>query len=344
MSAPPESTTVTDRPYRFASALGALVAVVLFTTLGEAFLRTFPPTDMHRYLGDESPLCGPFAADAELGVRYRDWPALAADYPDMPPLDPAADPRPTWAFFGNSFVQAPGMLAETTRDLVPARRIFHLGRNEYLNVRLAQIAPLLDAGLQPERIVINLMPLDTAPFGCDPLSSVHVNPRGAMTFRPRYPDGISGRLLASSALARAGWFRSGWHHVDSTFHPKHLARCVPDHLLADIEKMFAAIACVTRTRQIPVTVLLTPTYEQVVGRAAPVFQDAVTPLLQRHGLDVCDVRATFAAWPEERKPALFIPDKHFSPPGNVLLLMELLRHWRERGENPPPIVWPGGPT
>jgi RNase P protein component len=39
---------------------------------------------------------------------------------------------------------------------------------------------------------------------------------------------------------------------------------------------------------------------------------------------VCDVRESFLTHPN--KPALFIPDKHFSDLGNDVLLQELLQH------------------
>jgi hypothetical protein len=42
------------------------------------------------------------------------------------------------------------------------------------------------------------------------------------------------------------------------------------------------------------------------------------------GLDVFDPRAAFVGHPNPA--ALFLPDKHFSPEGNRLLLAELLAH------------------
>ena len=48
------------------------------------------------------------------------------------------NPPPTWAFFGSSFVPgAPAMLADTTREFVPQRFTFNLGKNEPFPVRLA---------------------------------------------------------------------------------------------------------------------------------------------------------------------------------------------------------------
>jgi hypothetical protein len=53
-------------------------------------------------------------------------------------------------------------------------------------------------------------------------------------------------------------------------------------------------------------------------------QDALAEDARAAGFDVCDVRAPFLAWPD--KPALFIPDKHFSATGNRLLLAAILDH------------------
>src|ERR671937_775564 len=109
------------------SAAGALVTVLGLAGLGELYLRRFPPKDLQPYLGDESPLTGPFVPDPDFGVAYRSWAAFRDDNAERLgeylPLEHAADARPVWAFFGNSFVQAPGMLADTARSGVPARRV-----------------------------------------------------------------------------------------------------------------------------------------------------------------------------------------------------------------------------
>ena len=95
------------------------------------------------------------------------------------PLGASADARPVWAFFGNSFVQASGMLADTARGRVTDKCVFNLQRNEHLCVRLAQVRVLLEHGWQPERIFLVLMPLDVAPLGSDNLDSLYVTAKGA---------------------------------------------------------------------------------------------------------------------------------------------------------------------
>jgi hypothetical protein len=305
------------------AACGALLAVGLLGGLGEAYVRLFPPRD----LGDGGTERGPFAPDPDFGVGYRSWQTFRGDNPRLDPylpLDAPGDGRPVWAFFGNSFVQAPGMLADTARARVPARRVFNLGRNEHLCVRMAQVRLLLDNGLKPERVFFELMPLDASPLGPDPLDALDVTPRGALHVRPRAPDGPAGWLVENSALARAAWVRSGRSHADPDFRPASLDEGVGPRLQTDLDRLFAALARAARAHDVPVTVLLLPNHEQITRGAPCGFQDALTPLLARHGIDVFDPREAFRRYAD--KPALFIPDKHFSDLGNRILLDELLRH------------------
>ena len=320
------------------TAAGAVAAVAGLVLLGEAYVRIFPPRDCLAFLGERSPLTGPFVPDDDFGVAYRSWRDFCQENPRLQlylPLD-APDPRPFWVFFGNSFVQAPGMLADTARALLPDRRVFNLGRNEDLCVRLAQARLLLEHGLRPERLFVVLLPLDAGRLGQDPLRTFHVTARGALTYRPQLPCGPLGWLAGCSALTRTAWFRTGLHHAHPRFDPGQLNQGLPDELRDDLDHLFGRLARLARGYRTPVTVVLIPNYEQI-SRGAPFgFQDALTPVLRRHGLDVCDVRQAFLDHPA--KPALFIPDKHFSDVGNGILLAELLRHLRAIGAATPTEV------
>src|SRR5262245_42699541 len=94
--------------------LGVCLAVALLAGIAEVYLRLFAPGDPHPYLGDASPLTGIYRADDDFSVSYASWEALCADNAERLrvylPFESHADGRPLWAFFGNSFVQAPGML------------------------------------------------------------------------------------------------------------------------------------------------------------------------------------------------------------------------------------------
>ncbi|MCI0462391.1 MAG: hypothetical protein L0Z62_36020 [Gemmataceae bacterium] len=315
--------------------LGLALAAGLMLALAETYLRLFPPRDLHPYLGEDSPLTGLYAADPDFAVTYRSWDAFAADNSErLAPHLPLAghpDRRPVWAFFGNSFVQAPGMLADTARAALPSHRIFHLGRNEPLFVRFAQVKLLLENGLGPERVLVLIMPLDLGATGSQPLATIRVNPRGALVYEPRYPGGPLGWLVRSSQTAFTAWARSGRHRGNPSFHPRTLCRTPQERLLNDARQLFGNLARITRARGVPVTVLLVPAHEQIMGREGFGMQDALTPMLREHGLDVCDVREAFVNASD--RPGLFLPDKHFNERGNQLLLSELLGHLRRQNHD-----------
>jgi hypothetical protein len=309
------------------TACGGLAAALLLGGFGEAYLRLFPPRDSHVYLGEASPLQGPFVPDAEFGAAYRSWQSFCDDNPHMQMdlfFEAPSDSRPVWAFFGNSFVQAPGMLADTARVRLPERRVFNLGRNEHLCVRFAQIRLLLDQGLNPERVFVAIMPLDASVLGKDPLASLYVTAHGALTYEPRLPDGPLNPLVERSALARTAWFRTGRHHVHPDFRATQLNQGVNDDLRADLDHLFGSLARAAAEHRVPITVLLIPNHEQIARGASFGFQDELAPILRRHEIDVCDPRSAFLSYPD--KLALFIPDKHFSDVGNRILLAELLAH------------------
>jgi hypothetical protein len=152
--------------------LGSLAAIA---ASAEVHLRFWPPEDLKPFLGEESGATGPFVADPDFGYTFRSFAELRARYAGrLEELVESADPRPLWAFFGNSFVQAPRMLADTARATLRERRIFHLGRNEPLELALAEAAMLLDNGLRPERLFVLLMPVDCLLLGPRPWSLPYV--------------------------------------------------------------------------------------------------------------------------------------------------------------------------
>lgn len=311
--------------------LGAALAAGLLAGLAEGYLRLFPPQDLHPYLGNHSPLTGLFAPDADFGVRYRSWDDLRGDYAErlaaFGPLHPtSADARPIWAFFGNSFFQAPGMLADTARESVHDRRIFNLARNELLEVRFAQVKLLLDNGLEPERIFIELMPIDLTRLGEQPLATLQITARGAETYRPRLPGGAAGWVVGRSRLAFTAWCRGGWQRGNPHFNRRTLYGGVEPPLYADTARLFGNLARVTRAHGVPVTVVLIPSYHQVVDGASFGFQDQLGSLFRSEGLDVLDPRDAFRREPH---PAdLYLPDLHLTAAGNRLLLDELRHHVR----------------
>lgn len=311
---------------KLAFACGLVVAFAAVLAAGELYLRVAPPDDLALYLpaGERT---GPFRADPKYGVQYRSLDALSADNPGRfevyRPLLGYPNPPPTWAYFGSSFAQAPGMLADTTRQLLPQRLTFNLGKNEPFPVRLAQAEFLLDSGLKPSRVFLVVIPLDVHSFARHALNQYRATPGGALAYAPR-PPSVGGELVLRSRLALKGWTRTTLHLNRPFFSAAELHDRVDPAVRADVRTAFGHFADAAARHGVPVTVVLLPSYEQVCSDAGFAVQEALTDDARAVGFDVCDVRAAFRAWPD--KPALFIPDKHFSAVGNRLLLAEIIAH------------------
>jgi hypothetical protein len=318
-------------PTRLRFAAGFALAAFILLAVGEIGIRIAPPRNVQPYLPDDD-RPGPFVSDPNYGVQYRSWEAFRDDYRDaLKPhefLVTTPNPPKTWAMFGSSFVHAPDMLADTTRKYVPNRHVFNLGRNQFLYVRAAQIEFLLEHGLRPERIVFEMQPLDAAVFAHQTVEMVHAGPNGAQDFDPRLPS-LGAGVVRNSRLALAGWVRADMQHALPFFQPAELVDYVPPLIHSELETLLRRIGEVTKRHGVPVTALLIPNYEQITKGAGFAFQDDAAELAKAAGLDVCDIRDPLRDYPD--KPALFIPDKHFSAIGNRILLAELIRHWHAIG-------------
>src|SRR5262245_7040825 len=164
--------------------------------------------------------------------------------------------------FGSSFVHATGMLADTTRKHVPNRRVFNLGRNEFVYVRAAQIDLLLSNGLRPERIIFVLMPLDISVLAKQTFAMVRAGAGGALAYEQDLPD--DGAWLAEdSRLALAGWVRAEIQHAIPFYNPGVMTRRMDPRITAEAGYLFSVIANVTKRHGVPVTVILIPNWEQV---------------------------------------------------------------------------------
>jgi hypothetical protein len=292
--------------------------------LAELFLHWYPPADIYPYLGRRSPLTGPFAPDSDFVVGYRSWQAFDdANRSALSSYLPfSRDARPVWAFFGNSFVHMPGMLADAARQRVHDRLIFNLGRNELLPVRLAQIKLLLEHGLRPERVFIAVMPIDVEPIARQPLDTYRVTARGAITYDPSWPAGAFGQLVRGSSLGRTAWIRC--RQALPRWRRPSLYEAVDDHTASDVERLFTNLAQVGRRHRVPMTIMLIPAYHQVAKSAHFAFQDRVARILKPLGYDVFDPREAYLGASDRNN--LFLPDLHFNARGNALLLEELLKH------------------
>jgi hypothetical protein len=310
-------------------AFGAAVAVTVVLAVGELYLRVAPPGDLAPYLPDDE-RTGPFRDDPKYGVQYRSFEALVADnaagFATCMPYLSDPNPPPLWAFFGSSFAQAPGMLADTAREFVPQRAMFNLGKNEYLPVRPAQAEFLLDSGMKADRIFLVMIPLDVHNFAQHGLDQYHASPGGAVIFTPRLPS-IGGGVIRHSRLALKGWTRTTLHQNRPFFPASALHDRVDPAIRADTRTVLGHLAAAAARHRVPVTLVLLPDYEQVCRGANLAVQEALTEDARALGLDVCDVSEPFRAWPDKRE--LFIPDKHFSRTGNRLLLAAILEHLKQ---------------
>src|SRR5262249_54033772 len=151
------------------------------------------------------------------------------------PLERPDQGQPVWAMFGNSFVQAPGMLADTAKRQLPDRLIFNLGRNEHIAVRCSQIKLLLENALKPERIFVEVRPVDMPVQ--EPLNSFHITSQGAMTQQPRLPPEPVGCLVRHSRLALTAWCRSGLHQALPGYSRSRLFQGLPPTLEADMQRL-----------------------------------------------------------------------------------------------------------
>jgi hypothetical protein len=273
-----------------------------------------------------------YQQDPDFTVGYRSWDAFAAEnverLPGYLPFAKRSNCHEYWAFFGNSFVQAPGMLADRARERLPERTIFNLGKNEPLCLRFSQIKLLLDHGLPAERIFFLLMPVDVVGLGRQPLATQHVTARGALTYEPAHQAGVGGFLARHSRLGLAAAIRSGQQIGNPEFRNDRLYEGIQEPLLGDLRFLFGNLARTARAHHVPVTVMLIPAYHQIRFGASCGFQDALKPFLLEQGYDVFDPREAFRK--QADRDGLFIPDKHFSPRGNEILLNELLRHLEQQ--------------
>jgi len=304
--------------------LGATAGLLALLAAGEGFVRIAPPSDVVPYLGAQSGLSGPYVADPVLGADYRSYEAFAESYRDrLADLAAANDGRPVWAMFGNSFVQARGMLGDTAQAGLPGRQIFYLKRNEPFYLRVAQFRMLLSEGLKPERAFFVVLPIDLYGMALDPVPGIAVTPDGAIGHNLRKPP-MLGSLLDHSRLLLTGWLRSGHGALLPDFEGRHVLEPLPDLVKNELDRLFGEIARIGTRHQVPVTIVFLPNREQIFGDARTIPQDAFRAAAERFGLDFLDTSSAFLA--QDDRSGLLIADGHLSKRGNAILLDTILSH------------------
>lgn len=307
-------------------ALGGLLAFLLLLALGEAYLWFYPPSDLHPFLGDRSPLQGNLISDPDFGVGFAGWEALARDNPNT--FKPGAALQPdapeaghVWLVLGSSFGFE---LATCMRQEMPAQRTLTLDRRERLNVRMAQVKALLEGGARPGHIVLVVIRPDFTHLGEFGLAHQRANQQGGYVMTPRLPTGWLGSLTAGSRLLFTGWSRLGLHKDEPSFRHRQLSRKVPDSLHADLDRMFAALGELSRRHGVPITLIPIPEKRVVLRREGCALEDALVRLTCKHRVGCYDPRALFLNHP--RPEELYVPDGHLSDAGNRAVLDGLRRH------------------
>ena len=301
-------------------AAGALVPFLF----AELYLWYFAPSDIVRYLGDDSGLVGDYQADNQFGLRFSSWEALVRENPRSLgrrwPLPPRRLAR-TWAFFGTSFAHE---LAGMVRKHVRRKVVFTLDRRETFLVRLAQIRMLLQNGFCPQRVFLTLMPIDVEDLLRHSISSIHITPQGALTYKPRQPPWGLSLFTRHSRVALTAWVRSGLHQSNPGFRRRQLHSSVPESLRQDMRKVITELGRLSQKQSVPLSLVFIPVRRQSKGQDGFVFQDVLVPMATQAGLDVVDPRTAFVS---ARSPSeLYIPDGHLSDLGNRTLIAELLDH------------------
>ena len=314
-------------------AVGLVAGLMLPILAGEAYVRLQPPEDLEPYLGDQSPRSGTYRPDPRLRVDYRSIDEyVPREVPRLPDLKPLNTKEPTWLFFGNSFA---GNLSASVHEALPSHRIMHFREmKDEFHMRVAQARLLLDNGLRPDRMFFTLIPIEFARYAVRPLSWVYVNRQGAISFRFRMPVWPLDYLLNHSWLARIAWIRTKLHLANPTFRMSGIIDSVPQSVLDDFEVMFGVLGELSKKYGVPTTVILLPDRRQILGRSDFVLQTKISKLVTAAGLDVFDPRDAFLGHPDRR--AIYIPDWHYSPIGDRVLLAALSRHLKQPIQMHPP--------
>lgn len=321
------TVTVTGAPRaRVRFAVGLVAGLALPLLAGEAYVRFQPPEDLEPYLGDQSSRSGIYRPDPRLRVDYRsiddyvpyDTPRLA----DITWPDPS---QPVWLFFGNSFAR--GMSAAVRAALPSHRVLFFREAKDEFHLRVAQARLLLENGLRADRMFFTLIPIEFARYVLRPLPWVYVNSHGSISQRFRMPGWPLDQLLTHSWLARVAWIRTKLHHADPTFRMSRITEIVPQTVLDDFKVMFGILAEVSRKHSVPTTIVLLPDRRQILGRSDFTLQNKLIELAKGAGLDVFDPRNALLAYGDKR--AMYVPDWHYSPLGDRLLLDALSAHLKQ---------------
>ena len=220
------------------------------------------------------------------------------------------------------------MLGDIAQHDRPDIRMFYLRRNSELPLQIAHLRLLLETGLKPERVILEVLPIELVSLLEQPLATMSVNSRGAIVYRWRPPPEPFNHLMQSSRLALLVWVRSGRAAGNPSFRPSRLTEELPASLKQDLAAIFRVVGRLSHQFHVPVTVLLLPNREQILGSAGYAPQDCQRELCRANTVDCLDTRDLFKN--ESDKLSLFLPDWHFSDKANRRVLDALYQHWQQQ--------------
>ena len=302
---------------------GLLTGCLLPLLVAELCVRVRPPEDLQPFLGNEFPSTGIYKADPVLRADYRsidDYrPAEAPKVTDLKPLN---SEQSTWIFFGNSFAR--GLSASARQRLTTHRVLFFRELKDELHLRVAQFRLLLANGLKPDHAFFTLIPAELTRYVMRPLDWVYVNRGGALCSSYHQPGEPLNTLLERSWIVRLAWVRSKLHNAAPEFRPSRITEDVPARTAEDFRILFTALGELSRKHQVPVTIVILPDRRQILGKSAYAMQATLIGLAKSAGLDAFDPHEAFLAFPDKR--SMYLPDWHYSPVGDDILLNALQAH------------------
>lgn len=306
--------------------IGLLMGLGGMLLLGEAFVRLAPPPDLQAYLPETSQAAGPFVADPALGIAYKSFQSFVDDNrARVAELDQTRGDKPVWMLFGNSFVQAPGMLGDTAMAALPDKHIYYLRRNELLQVRVAQLRELAKSGMRPENVLFIVLPVDLLGLAENPPSLSTATPAGG--FARRLPlKALGYGPFDHSRLVLIAKIRAGWGKLVPGFRARQVMEPLAPEIAQELGHVFEEIGALAKMWPLKVTIVYIPNREQIMGDAARSPQAAFEAAARNAGLRFLDTSAVFLA--EQQRAGLLIPDGHLSARGNKLLLSAILEDWQ----------------
>jgi hypothetical protein len=322
-SGPPAPTDCHAASRRARFWAGVVAGALVPLALAEVAVRMKPPDDLQLFLGAESSVAGIYRPDPVLRVAYRSVEEYQPfEAPKLKEIQPLNTEQPTWIFFGNSFAR--GLSASMRERMKEHRILFFRESKDELHMRVAQLRLILEHGLKPDRAFFTLIPSEVAHYVQRPLDWVGVSPHGGLTSDFNRPGEPLNTLLDHSRLVRLAWVRSKLRFADPTFSTVSITERVPEGTVADFRRMFGALGELSRKHGVPITVVILPERRQILGKSSCGLQSALAPLVKEAGLDAFDPKEAFLAYPEKMK--MYLPDWHYSPVGDDILLDALLAH------------------